>query len=100
MPDGKDMVVTEENKMEYVEQMVRWRVDRGVAEQMQSIVRGFHEVWHNFSAGGCGIEYMRDKGSGEVTEWIKSHEGRHKFSGGSFGQGVMGEGTKMTFIIV
>lgn len=56
MPDGKDMVVTEENKMEYVEQMVRWRVDRGVAEQMQSIVRGFHEVWHNFSAGGCGIE--------------------------------------------
>ena len=43
---------------------------------------------------------MRDKGSGAVTEWIKSHEGRHKFSGGSFGQGVMGEGTKMTFIIV
>ena len=45
------MEVTEENKHEYVEQMVRWRVERGVAEQTESIVNGFNEVlywkWRN-----------------------------------------------------
>ena len=44
IPGGKDIEVTEENKNEYVEQMVRWRVERGVAEQMESIVKGFNEV--------------------------------------------------------
>ena len=47
------MEVTEENKHEYVEQMVRWRVERGVAEQTESIVNGFNEVlywkWRNDS---------------------------------------------------
>ena len=44
IPGGKEIEVTEENKHEYVEQMVRWRVERGVAEQMESIVKGFNEV--------------------------------------------------------
>lgn len=44
VPGGKDMPVTEGNKMDYVEQVVKWRVDRGVAEQMQSIITGFLEV--------------------------------------------------------
>lgn len=44
IPGGKDIEVTESNKHEYVEQMVRWRVERGVAEQMESIVNGFNEV--------------------------------------------------------
>lgn len=44
VPGGKEIEVTEENKHEYVEQMVRWRVERGVAEQMESIVKGFNEV--------------------------------------------------------
>lgn len=46
VPDGKNIEVTESNKHEYVEQMVRWRVERGVAEQTESIVNGFNEVWN------------------------------------------------------
>jgi len=44
IPGGKEIEVTESNKHEYVEQMVRWCVERGVAEQMESIVNGFNEV--------------------------------------------------------
>ena len=43
------MEVTEENKHEYVEQMVRWRVERGVAEQTESIVNGFNEVLYSWT---------------------------------------------------
>jgi len=44
IPGGKEIEVTEQNKQEYVDQMVRWRVERGVAEQTESIVKGFNEV--------------------------------------------------------
>lgn len=29
---------------EYIERMVRWRLERGVAAQTESLVRGFYEV--------------------------------------------------------
>lgn len=29
---------------EYIERIVRWRLERGVAEQTESLVRGFYEV--------------------------------------------------------
>nr|AON96562.1 hect type E3 ubiquitin ligase [Bicyclus anynana] len=41
---GRDVPVTERNKKEYLERLVRWRVERGVAEQSEWLVRGFHEV--------------------------------------------------------
>ncbi|KAK3702896.1 hypothetical protein QZH41_014166, partial [Actinostola sp. cb2023] len=44
IPGGIDIAVTEENKAEYVNEMVTWRVERGVSEQAESIVRGFNEV--------------------------------------------------------
>ncbi|XP_050678587.1 E3 ubiquitin-protein ligase HECW1 isoform X3 [Leptidea sinapis] len=43
-PGGRDIPVTEKNKKEYLERLVRWRVERGVAEQSEWLVRGFHEV--------------------------------------------------------
>ncbi|XP_026461384.1 E3 ubiquitin-protein ligase HECW2-like [Ctenocephalides felis] len=43
-PGGKHVQVTEKNKKEYLERMVRWRLERGVAEQTESLVRGFYEV--------------------------------------------------------
>ena len=46
VPGGKNIEVSESNKHEYVEQMVRWRVERGVAEQTESIVNGFNEVFN------------------------------------------------------
>uniref|UniRef100_A0A8C6TB35 HECT-type E3 ubiquitin transferase n=1 Tax=Neogobius melanostomus TaxID=47308 RepID=A0A8C6TB35_9GOBI len=32
------------NKKEYIERMVKWRIERGVAQQTESLVRGFYEV--------------------------------------------------------
>jgi len=43
-PNGKNIAVTEKNKKEYIERMVKWRVERGVAEQTESLVKGFYEV--------------------------------------------------------
>ena len=44
--DGTDILVTDDNKVEYIELMLRWRLDRGVHEQTQSFVSGFREVGH------------------------------------------------------
>nr|XP_018916774.1 PREDICTED: E3 ubiquitin-protein ligase HECW2 isoform X2 [Bemisia tabaci] len=41
---GRNIPVTEKNKKEYIERIVRWRLERGVAEQTESLVRGFYEV--------------------------------------------------------
>ncbi|XP_063706848.1 E3 ubiquitin-protein ligase HECW2 [Culicoides brevitarsis] len=43
-PGGKNITVTEKNKKEYLERMVKWRLERGVQEQTESLVRGFYEV--------------------------------------------------------
>ena len=42
--DGADILVTDDNKMEYIDLMLRWRLDRGVHEQTQAFVSGFREV--------------------------------------------------------
>ncbi|CAL8317389.1 unnamed protein product, partial [Gadus morhua 'NCC'] len=41
---GANINVTEKNKKEYIERMVRWRVERGVVQQAEAMVRGFYEV--------------------------------------------------------
>lgn len=41
---GKNMIVTEKNKKEYIEKMVKWRLERGVQDQTESLVKGFYEV--------------------------------------------------------
>ena len=43
-PGGRNIAVTEKNKKEYLERILRWRLERGVAEQTESLVRGFYEV--------------------------------------------------------
>ncbi|XP_022096771.1 E3 ubiquitin-protein ligase HECW1-like isoform X2 [Acanthaster planci] len=43
-PNGKNIPVTEKNKKEYIDRMVKWRIERGVSEQTESLVRGFYEV--------------------------------------------------------
>lgn len=43
-PGGKSIAVCERNKKEYLERMVRWRLERGVQDQTESLVRGFYEV--------------------------------------------------------
>jgi len=43
-PSGRNIPVVEKNKREYIDKMVKWRLDRGVAEQTESLVKGFYEV--------------------------------------------------------
>ncbi|KAJ3014470.1 hypothetical protein HKX48_005129 [Thoreauomyces humboldtii] len=43
-PGGRDIVVTEENKAEYVELVVNWRVCKRVDEQYKAFQQGFHEL--------------------------------------------------------
>lgn len=45
-PGGAGVPVCEKNKKEYIERMVKWRIERGVAQQTESLVRGFYEVGH------------------------------------------------------
>ncbi|XP_072364881.1 E3 ubiquitin-protein ligase HECW1-like isoform X2 [Scyliorhinus torazame] len=41
---GANTQVSEKNKKEYIERMVKWRVERGVVQQTEALVRGFYEV--------------------------------------------------------
>ncbi|KAG0206183.1 hypothetical protein BGX28_002318 [Mortierella sp. GBA30] len=41
---GRDIVVTEENKKEYVELMTEWRITRRVEEQFKAFAEGFHQL--------------------------------------------------------
>ncbi|XP_052129887.1 E3 ubiquitin-protein ligase HECW2 isoform X2 [Frankliniella occidentalis] len=43
-PGGRNVTVCEANKKDYLERVVRWRLERGVSEQIDSLVRGFYEV--------------------------------------------------------
>ena len=41
--DGANIRVTEQNKEEYIELMIRWRFARGVKEQTEAFCEGFGE---------------------------------------------------------
>lgn len=43
-PNGMNIPVTNRNKKEYIDRMVTWRIDRGVNEQKEHLMRGFYEV--------------------------------------------------------
>ncbi|KAG5849927.1 hypothetical protein ANANG_G00076900 [Anguilla anguilla] len=43
-PDGTNLLVTEENKEEYIGLMAEWRFSRGVEEQTKAFLDGFNEV--------------------------------------------------------
>lgn len=48
-PGGRSLPVSERNKKEYIERMLKWRLERGVADQTECLVRGFYEVGHPHS---------------------------------------------------
>ncbi|XP_072307220.1 E3 ubiquitin-protein ligase HECW1-like isoform X1 [Eucyclogobius newberryi] len=41
---GANVQVTEKNKKDYIERMTKWRVERGVVQQTEALIRGFYEV--------------------------------------------------------
>ncbi|KAG9248149.1 hypothetical protein BJ878DRAFT_538659 [Calycina marina] len=43
-PGGREIEVTDENKKEYVDLMVKWRIQKRIDEQFQAFITGFHEL--------------------------------------------------------
>lgn len=43
-PNGRNVVVTEKNKKEYVDKVLRWRIDHGISEQKEALLKGFTEL--------------------------------------------------------
>merc|ERR1712223_1396630 len=43
-PGGKNVLVSEKNKKDYIEKVVKWRIERGVVNQTEALIRGFYEV--------------------------------------------------------
>jgi hypothetical protein len=42
--NGRNIPVTEKNKFEYIQRVIKWRVERGVQQQTEALVKGFYEV--------------------------------------------------------
>jgi len=74
-PGGSEIDVDESNKEEYVKLMVNWRFEKGVNEQMDSIIEGVKDIvpieWlqvfdeHDLEVALCGISKL------DVTDWKK-----------------------------
>uniref|UniRef100_A0A4Y0BLL8 HECT-type E3 ubiquitin transferase n=1 Tax=Anopheles funestus TaxID=62324 RepID=A0A4Y0BLL8_ANOFN len=43
-PNGRNITVSERNKRDYLDRIIKWRLERGVLEQTEWLVRGFNEV--------------------------------------------------------
>merc|ERR1719453_520072 len=48
VPGGKDKVVTEANKAEYVKSVCDYKLTNGIQKQVEAFLRGFHEVIPEF----------------------------------------------------
>lgn len=44
IPNGRNIAVTNENKKEYVDLMVKWRIEKRIEQQFQAFKEGFHEL--------------------------------------------------------
>ncbi|KAK4126712.1 HECT-domain-containing protein [Parathielavia appendiculata] len=44
IPNGRNIEVTNENKKEYVDLMVKWRIQKRIAEQFEAFKEGFHDL--------------------------------------------------------
>ena len=44
VPDGRNIAVTEDNKQEYIQKLVEYRLTNSVSEQLDHFVRGFHDI--------------------------------------------------------
>ncbi|KAK7075175.1 WW domain containing E3 ubiquitin protein ligase 1 [Halocaridina rubra] len=80
-PGGKDIVVTQENKEEYIELMMQWRLTRGQEAQTRHFLEGFSEVvpleWLKYFDERelelllCGMQEI------DINDWQKNTIYRH-----------------------
>ncbi|KAG7216721.1 hypothetical protein INR49_021104 [Caranx melampygus] len=64
-PDGTNVLVTEENKEEYISLMAEWRFSRGVEGQTKAFLDGFNEVML------CGMQEV------DLQDWQRNTVYRH-----------------------
>ncbi|XP_072112602.1 NEDD4-like E3 ubiquitin-protein ligase WWP1 isoform X2 [Mobula birostris] len=80
-PGGSNILVTEENKEEYIGLMAEWRFTRGVEEQTRAFLDGFNEVvplqWLQYfdekelEVMLCGMQEV------DLTDWQRNTVYRH-----------------------
>jgi len=73
VPNGKDISLTEENKMEYIDLVIKWRFVSRVQDQMAAFLEGFHDVIPpsaitQFDEGGLEL-LLGGIGSINVKDW-------------------------------
>lgn len=44
LPDGKTLLVTDQNKEEFISLMTKFRIERNIGEQMKALTRGLYSV--------------------------------------------------------
>lgn len=44
LPAGADLLVTDDNKEEFISLMAKWQAERGVPRQTRALLRGLHQV--------------------------------------------------------
>ena len=83
VPGGKDIEVTEENKIDYIDRMVQWRFVNRVQKQMKAFLGGFYDVIpsdsiKNFDEGELEM-LLGGIGSINVKDW-KEHTEYKKYT--------------------
>lgn len=44
LPNGRDLAVTDANKEDFIELMIKWRIERGVQTQTRALLNALHQV--------------------------------------------------------
>ncbi|KAL5496256.1 hypothetical protein EMCRGX_G012501 [Ephydatia muelleri] len=85
-PGGLDVPVTEQNKIEYVDLMVRWRMESGLTEQMSSFLKGFSELLPMALLAGFDAQELEFLTAGtleiDVNDWRDNTEYRNGYHPG------------------
>ena len=78
VPGGAEIPVTEENKAEYIKQVIQWRFVARVRQQMDRLMEGFHDVIplgyiNTFDEGELEL-LLGGIGSIDVADWREHTE--------------------------
>ncbi len=86
IPNGRNIPVTEENKREYIEAQVRYRLTTSVKDQIENFVKGFHDIIPAELVAIFDEQELELLISGlpeiDVDDW-KAHTEYHNYNGNS-----------------
>ncbi|KAJ9608131.1 E3 ubiquitin-protein ligase tom1 [Cladophialophora chaetospira] len=86
IPNGRNIPVTEENKREYIDAQVRYRLTTSVKDQIENFVKGFHDIIPAELVAIFDEQELELLISGlpeiDVDDW-KAHTEYHNYNGSS-----------------